>query len=279
MIKMGTTPETIQNGESSLENIDLKNLKKSVIKECERLKIDLFYKEKEGKAIYNMQSVNTYLQNLSQKDIVSYGVPVIALQIFFETKGIDIGKIDGINGPQFRAWIRDYQEQHNLAQTGRINQETWTHIQSEINEPIITQENQNHQKEANDKPQWAYQLTGIRKDGDDDYYDNYVQGITDICKWYGTTQGNCLIQFDIGTTQDLNPLTRIQITDIQYNNNNYQISFIEKNKDEQTQLLSELLPNIKGFDIWSKNIQPPEELQGFMLYDHKQPFFYTDDLS
>ena len=100
---MGTTPETIQNGESSLENIDLKNLKKSVIKECERLKIDLFYQEKEGKAIYNMQSVNTYLQNLSQKDIVSYGVPVIALQIFFETKGIDIGKIDGIEGPKFIA--------------------------------------------------------------------------------------------------------------------------------------------------------------------------------
>ena len=278
MIKMGTTPETIQNGESSLENIDLKNLKKSVIKECERLKIDLFYQEKEGKAIYNMQSVNTYLQNLSQKDIVSYGVPVIALQIFFETKGIDIGKIDGIEGPKFIAWIKEYQKQHHLTPTGRIDQQTWTHIQNEMNESVITQGNQNHQKEANNKPQWAYQLTGMRKNGSD-YFD---QGITDICKWYGTTQGNCLIQFDIGTTQDLNPLTRIQITDIQYNNDNYQISFIEKNKNEQTQLLSELLPNIKGFDIWSKNIQPPE-LQGFRqnfdIYDHKQPLFYTDDLS
>ena len=282
MIRMSNPPETIQNEKSSLENIDLKNLKKSVIKECERLNIDLFYKEENGKAIYNMQSVNTYLKQLLQKDIVSYGVPVVALQIFFESKGIDIGKIDGINGPQFRAWIREYQKQHGFAETGRINQETWTHIQNEINEPIITQENKNHQKEASDNPQWDYQLTGIRirKDGNDDD----VQGIKDICKWYGTTQGNCLIQWDIGKSEqtwwsDTNLLTTIQITDIQYNNDNYQISFIEKNKNEQTQLLSELSPNIKGFDIWSKNIQPPEELQGFMLYDHKQPFFYTDDLS
>ncbi|MCR5412487.1 MAG: peptidoglycan-binding protein [Patescibacteria group bacterium] len=208
---MDQTKEIIKDGKSSPENLALKILGKRCQDECRNLGIDLFYKENGQREIeYNLDSVYTYLSKLSFQNIGSYGVSIVAFQIYFEANNIDIGKIDGIEGPKFISGIKKYQIQNNLPQTGRLDTKTVATIKNDIkekqktmicsNEKPTTQNNSFTEEKNNSttNPETInqtceYKVTTIRNQ----YNQNFDNEIRKICDWCREDKGNYFLKFSL----------------------------------------------------------------------------------
>lgn len=121
--------ETFSQESSELKEIDW--VKQQIKAELHSLQQDAFYRKDSdtGKVDYNLTTVKDYLQTLQGKDRATLtsknsSARVMAVQIALESKGYDVGKIDGIFGMHTRQQVRAFQEANQLTVDGLPGKET-----------------------------------------------------------------------------------------------------------------------------------------------------------
>lgn len=155
--------ETFSQESAELKEIDW--VKQQIKAELQALQQDPFYSKNQDTAQvdYNLTTVKDYLQTLQGKDRKTLtsknsSARIMAVQIALESKGYDVGKVDGIFGAHTRQQVRAFQEANQLTVDGLPGKETIAKLVELLGgkvEPTgeATKNNQNQSSETNENPQ------------------------------------------------------------------------------------------------------------------------------
>lgn len=147
----------------SQESAELKEINwvtNQVKAELQALQQDPFYSKNQdtGQVDYNLTTVKDYLQTLQEMDrkaLVSKKsyARIMAVQIALESKGYDVGKVDGIFGAHTRQQVRAFQEANQLTVDGLPGKETIAKLVELLGGEVETGGQKQQASKTNEKPQ------------------------------------------------------------------------------------------------------------------------------